>query len=200
MAIYRLSPSPNFGVGEVVYETWEDGFTPEECDRIIQYGESLSPQSSVVGVTDETQNVEEAIRKSKNSWIGLNSETEWIYARLGNILRCMNGMHWRFDINGFHEDLQYTVYHDDNSFYRWHVDNMMMSDMPPRKLSISVQLTDPEEYDGGELKVNDGEIHTIANDRGLVTIFPSYILHRVTPVTRGTRRSLVVWANGPGFR
>ena len=200
MAIYRLSPSPNFGVGEVVYETWEDGFTPEECDRIIQYGESLSPQSSVVGVTDETQNVEEAIRKSKNSWIGLNSETEWIYAKLGNILRCMNGMHWRFDINGFHEDLQYTVYHDDNSFYRWHVDNMMMSDMPPRKLSMSVQLTDPEEYEGGELQVNDGEIHTVANDRGLVTVFPSYILHRVTPVTRGTRRSLVVWANGPGFR
>ena len=55
MAIYRLSPSPNFGVGEVVYETWQDGFTPEECDRIIQYGESLSPQDSVVGLDEDSQ-------------------------------------------------------------------------------------------------------------------------------------------------
>ena len=130
----------------------------------------------------------------------MNDDTEWIYDRLGQILRCMNGMHWRFDINGFHEHLQYTVYHDDKSFYRWHVDNMLLGDMPPRKLSMSVQLTDPDDYDGGELQTNDGVIHTVSNDRGLVTVFPSYVLHRVTPVTRGTRRSLVVWANGPGFR
>ena len=187
-------------MGEVLYETWQEGFTPEECDRIIRYGESLSPQDSVVGLDEDSQEVEEEIRKSKNSWIELNDDTEWIYDRLGQILRCMNGMHWRFDINGFHEHLQYTVYHDDKSFYRWHVDNMLLGDMPPRKLSMSVQLTDPNDYDGGELQTNDGVIHTVSNDRGLVTVFPSYVLHRVTPVTRGTRRSLVVWANGPGFR
>ena len=113
----------------------------------------------------------------------MNDDTEWIYDRLGQILRCMNGMHWRFDINGFHEHLQYTVYHDDKSFYRWHVDNMLLGDMPPRKLSMSVQLTDPNDYDGGELQTNDGVIHTVSNDRGLVTVFPSYVLHRVTPVT-----------------
>jgi len=200
MAMYQLLPSPNFGVGETLFETWEDGFTPEECDNIIRYGESLGPQSSTVGSTDDTLTVVEDIRKSKTSWIGLEEDTEWLYERLGRILRCMNGMHWRFDIFGFHEDLQYTVYHGDNSCYNWHVDNMMMTDSPPRKLSMAVQLTDPSEYDGGELQFNDGSIFSAPKTKGLVTVFPSYVLHRVTPVTRGTRRSLVVWANGPGFR
>ena len=165
MSIYRISPSPNFGTGEILYESWEDGFTAKECDKIIRYGESLNPHDSVVGQDEESHEVETTIRKSKNSWIELNDDTEWLYDRLGNILRCMNGMHWRFDIHGFHEHLQYTVYNDDDSFYRWHVDNMVLGEMPP-----------------------------------IVTVFPSYVVHRVTPVTRGTRRSLVVWANGPGFR
>ena len=200
MSIYRLCPPPNFGMGEILYESCEDGFSPEECDRIIHYGESLNPEQSIVGPDEESQEIEESIRKSRNSWIALNEDTEWLYEKLGKILRCMNGMHWRFDITGFHEHLQYTVYHDDRSFYRWHVDNMLLGDMPPRKLSMSVQLSDPDDYEGGELQINDGNIHTTANDRGIVTVFPSYALHRVTPVTHGTRRSLVVWANGPGFR
>ena len=65
MSIYRLSPSPNFGVGEVLYETWQEGFTPEECDRIIRYGESLSPQDSVVGLDEDSQEVEEEIRNQR---------------------------------------------------------------------------------------------------------------------------------------
>jgi PKHD-type hydroxylase len=187
-------------MGETLYESWEDGFTPEECDRIVQYGESLGPRSSTVGSNDDNTTVVESIRKSKNAWITLEEDSEWIYEKLGRILRCMNGMYWRYDIHGFHEDLQYTVYHDDNSCYNWHVDNMMMSDMPPRKLSMSVQLSDPSEYEGGELQFNDGDIHIGNNKRGSVIVFPSYVLHRVTPVTGGTRRSLVVWANGPGFK
>lgn len=198
MSIYRICPSPNFGVGECLYETWEDGFTSEECDLIIKYGNSIGIDSSVVGGNDNTS-VETHIRKSKNSWIELDNETEWIYHRLGNILRCMNGMYWRFNIHGFHEHLQYTVYDEEGDFYRWHLDNHMMTDVPPRKLSMVVHLSDENDYEGGELQLNDGDIHTAANKRGYVTVFPSFILHRVTPVTNGTRRSLVVWANGPGF-
>ena len=87
-----------------------------------------------------------------------------------------------------------------SGFYRWHVDNNMQSDVPPRKLSMTVQLSDPSEYTGGELQLHDGEVQTAVNSRGHVIIFPSYVLHRVQPVTSGTRRSLVVWANGPGFK
>ena len=113
----------------------------------------------------------------------------------------MNGMYWRYDINGFHEHLQYTVYDGSGTHYDWHVDNNMLTDLPPRKLSMSVQLSDPDDYDGGGLEISDGQIVEATDARGSsVIVFPSYRVHRVTPVTEGVRRSLVVWANGPPFR
>ena len=85
MSIYRLSPPPNFAMGEILYESWEDGFTSEECDRIIKYGESLNPHDSVVGQDEESHEVEKSIRKSKNSWIELNDDTEWLYDRYEDV-------------------------------------------------------------------------------------------------------------------
>ena len=199
MSIYPLSPCPNFQ-GETPYQTWEDGFTSNECHRIINYGESLNPRPATVGNNIDT-NVVNCIRTSKTAWLECNNDTKWLYERLGNILRVTNGMFWKFDIRGFHEHIQYTVYEgDDKGFYRWHVDNNMQSDVPPRKLSMTVQLSDPSEYTGGELQLHDGEVQTAVNSRGHVIIFPSYVLHRVQPVTSGIRRSLVIWANGPGFK
>jgi PKHD-type hydroxylase len=68
-----------------------------------------------------------------------------------------------------------------------------------RKLSLVCQLSDPSEYEGGELQINTGEIFTPEKQKGTVILFPSYLLHRVTPVTKGTRRSLVLWIEGPAF-
>lgn len=198
MSIYRLCPSPNIG-GETCFEVWDEGFTHDECDRIIEIGDSFNPEDAVVG-NDAAPGVNSSIRISQTSWIPLNDDTEWIYNRLGKILRTMNGMYWRYDIHGFHEHLQYTVYDGSGTHYDWHVDNNMMTDLPPRKLSMSVQLSDPDDYDGGGLEISDGQIVEATDDRGAVIVFPSYRVHRVTPVTEGVRRSLVVWANGPAFR
>ena len=85
MAHYPLLPHPTYD--ECDYATWEDGFTPDECDRIIQIGELYNAMNSTVGADSEKQKSNEAIRKSLNSWIGLNKDTEWIYERLGNICR-----------------------------------------------------------------------------------------------------------------
>ena len=70
-----------------------------------------------------------------------------------------------------------------------------------RKISITVQLSDPSEYEGGDLqiKINAGQSDT-PKGLGNVVIFPSYLLHRVTPVTKGLRRSLVLWITGPAFK
>ena len=92
MSIYPLSPSPNFQ-GETPYQIWEDGFTSDECHRIIQYGESLNPRPATVG-NDSDTNVVDSIRTSKTSWIDCNNDTKWLYERLGNILRVVNGMFW----------------------------------------------------------------------------------------------------------
>ena len=194
MSYYELLPHPTFD--EVDYGTWEEGFTLEECDRIIELGESIGTKESLLG-----QGLDTTIRKSKNSWLQLNNNTEWIYERLGNISRCLNGMHWRYDITGFNEDLQYTKYSDDKSFYGWHIDSgSLKSENPPRKLSLTLQLSEPSEYDGGDFQIHASKLNTISKKKGLICVFPSYSLHRVTPVTRGIRRSLVVWLCGPAFR
>ena len=109
-------------------------------------------------------------------------------------------MHWRFDITGFNEDLQYTRYNDDSSYYGWHIDGQVKSDNPPRKLSMTIQLSDPSEYEGGDFQINGSQLHTLPKQKGLSILFPSYTLHQVTPVTKGIRRSLVVWLCGPAFR
>tara|TARA_B100001175_G_C19044032_1_gene418788 strand:+ start:22 stop:354 length:333 start_codon:yes stop_codon:yes gene_type:complete len=110
-------------------------------------------------------------------------------------------MHWRFDVSGFSEDLQYTRYNDDKSFYNWHIDSgVTKSEHPPRKLSLTLQLSEPSEYEGGDFQINSSRLSTCPKEKGLVIAFPSYCLHQVTPVTKGIRRSLVVWLCGPPLR
>ena len=145
MAYYPILPTPTYD--ECDYATWEGGFTTDECNRIIELGELSDAINSTVGADESSQRTNIEIRKSLNSWIGLNKDTEWIYQRLGNICRSLNGMHWRFDISGFAEDLQYTRYNSDGCFYGWHIDNGVKgSEFPQRKLSITLQLSDASEY------------------------------------------------------
>ena len=200
MSFYPILPHPTFD--EVDFATWEDGFTDDECNEIIRLGESLNAKDSTVGGKIEHNNsVNNNIRKSLNSWLKVSEETDWIYNRLANISRCLNGMHWRFDISGFSEDLQYTRYNDDSSFYNWHIDSgVNKSDHPQRKLSLTLQLSEPDEYEGGDFQIHSSRLNTCPKQKGLVIAFPSYSLHQVTPVTKGIRRSLVVWLCGPPFR
>jgi PKHD-type hydroxylase len=82
--------------------------------------------------------------------------------------------------------------------YGWHQD---YGGTISRKLSMVVQLTDPSEYEGGNLQVFTSEQpKNIRKQRGLIAVFPSFIVHQVTPVTQGTRQSLVAWVSGPSFK
>ena len=103
------------------------------------------------------------------------------------------------------EPLQYTMYHgtDQGDFYDWHLDDSdhMKSNNLIRKLSFSILLTEPDvEHVGGnfQIKVNKDNSNIIMK-KGSIVFFPSYVLHRVTPVTEGTRISLVGWINGPNW-
>jgi PKHD-type hydroxylase len=116
------------------------------------------------------------------------------------VARALNDRVYQFDLRGFSEGLQYSVYHgSEEGHYDWHVDHGPIRVL--RKLSISVQLTDPSLYDGCDLQFQAGNrIETAPRTRGSVIAFPSYVLHRVTPCTRGTRKALVAWTTGPQFR
>ena len=202
MTNFIFAPSPNFGVSEHPFATWNNAFSEEEIQNIINSGEKRNPTSAFLDKGDENT----SIRNSRTSWLNFSSDTAWLYEKLAYIARQLNGQFYKFDLYGFSEDMQYTVY--DGSFeksghYTWHQDSGvgLNTDLPPRKLTMVVQLSGPDEYEGGDLQIMTGpKEETVEKCKGRVVIFPSYHMHRVTDVISGTRRSLVVWITGPAFR
>jgi PKHD-type hydroxylase len=123
-----------------------------------------------------------------------------VYQTVAELVARANAMHFRFDLSGLGEMIQIARYDaDDDGRYDWHQD---IGATISRKLSVTVQLTNPTNYDGGDLEIykSGNEALKASRARGAVTIFPSYQLHRVAPVTRGTRCSLVCWVSGNPFR
>ena len=176
------------------------GYTDAEIEKIKELCETLTKGKGMVGGATETEDIS-AVRTSTVSWLARTPESEWIYDRLAFIARKLNADFYGFDLFGFVEDMQYTVYEGDVSgHYTWHLDISGCS-TAPRKFSLVLQLSDPSEYEGGHLQVQtEPEPATVTKQKGLVTAFPSWTLHRVTPVTSGVRRTLVVWVAGPQFR
>ena len=116
------------------------------------------------------------------------------------IIRKVNQQVYKFDLSGFAETFQYRVYHgSEGGHYYWHIDWGLKQIQ--RKLSASVQLTDPAGYEGGDLQFRGvREIETAPRARGVVIVFSSFIQHRVTACTKGTRKAVVVWTAGLPFR
>lgn len=136
-------------------------------------------------------------RITKIYWISKNHEFKNLYDTICKFIVHCNNEFYQFKLSEMIDNIQYSVYSsEDSGFYEWHVD---LGTQVMRKLTCVVQLSDPSEYEGGELQINIGKIVTVEKEKGTVIIFPSYLLHRVTPVTRGIRRSLVCWVEGPTF-
>lgn len=177
---------------------WKDVFTPKELDAIEALGDALMPmRAEIAGRADNT----EKLRITRVAWMERNPETAWLYARLEEVALYLNKEFYSFDLFGLVEAFQYTVYDDqDGGHYGWHVD-LGGNDVEPRKISFSLQLTDPSRYKGCELEVEAGNGCYVAEKaRGTLIAFPSYVLHRVTPIESGIRKSLVIWVAGPVFR
>lgn len=200
MSVYFFAPSPDLSTREQSFATWENGFSDDQINDIIRIGNSLIPRDATLGGVKEGEDIS-GIRKSKTSWISLNNETSWLYDSLAYIARQINGQFFNYDLDGFVEDFQYTVYDGTGGHYAWHIDKGLTISASPRKLSMVLQLTDPAEYEGGDLEFYiSPEPFKAKKQKGLMYIFPSWVLHRVTPVTSGVRRSLVVWVSGPKFK
>lgn len=181
-------------------EVWacvENVFTSEEIDKIIESGNKEDIFQAEVG---SLNNISKNIRNTDISWINSSDEdNEWIFHRLTDVIIFVNNKYFYLDITTI-QTLQYSIYHE-GGLFKDHVDMENISAMGVRKLSFSVILTDPEEYEGGELllKISSKPI-TTSNKKGNIIFFPSYVLHEVTPVTKGTRKTLVGWVLGPRFR
>ena len=177
---------------------WKDAFTPKEVDRIIAYGDMLQPMKAVLaGRSDNTDH----LRITRVAWMEKKPEIQWLHARLEEMVLQINTRFYRYDLYGLNEAFQYTVYEGaEGGYYGWHVD-VGEKNYEPRKISLSLQLSDPSGYEGGDLMLQAGAGEFSAEKaRGTLIAFPSFVLHRVTPVTSGTRKSLVIWVAGPDFR
>lgn len=198
MSNYIFAPPPTFGISEHSFVTWDNGFSEEELTKLISYCDSLPKQKGTI----DKEATQEQVRNSEVAWINLNNESQWIYERLAYIAGQLNGQFYKFDIHGFNEEFQYTVY--DSKYlghYTWHQDYNTQNRGSPRKLSLVLQLSDPSEYEGGDLEIlASGQPTSVKKEKGFVVVFPSFMLHRVTPVTSGIRKTLVVWICGNSFK
>lgn len=176
------------------FEYYRKVLSPPEIEKIINSSSELEYEIAEVGY-----GLDQQARNSSIKWIPTEKEWDWLYQKLMTMAVQANQEFWEFDLHSLLEKIQYTEYNVGGHF-QWHMD--VGSGSPSlRKISATIQLSDPSEYEGGELQFFiDGEYVTPPNEQGSMTIFPSYLYHRVNKVTKGTRRSLVFWCGGDHYR
>ncbi len=169
---------------------------PHEIDRIHNLWEE---EKAIKATISGDQKYNDEIRKSSVIFIDNTPENDWLYHKLGSVAIKTNNESYWFDLLGFHQELQLTKY-SEGDFFDWHLD-FGAGEISARKLSVTVQLSDPDEYEGGDLQfMINQKIVTAPRTKGTVIVFPSFIMHRVTPITKGTRQSIVGWVSGPPYR
>ena len=175
-----------------LYAFWNNAFSKEECETIINIAKNKGLiKGKTKGETD--------VRDSKISWLYPSDNMEWVFRRVTDIILNLNERFFQFDLFGLNEGFQFTNYTAPSGKYGKHTDRSL--DTVVRKLSISIQLTNPKEYEGGELYLYDGDKGALMDKtQGTLVMFPSYVLHEVMPVTKGERNSLVTWVTGNQFK
>lgn len=182
------------------YAYWDKVFSKDECQKIIDIANKKGLSNGKVGNKQEdTVVVNKKYRDSNVCWLYHSDDMEWAFQRISGIVLDLNERYFKFDIFGLNEGLQFTNYKAPTGNYDKHIDRSLSSVV--RKLSVSVQLTDPKDYEGGDLYLyENNEGVAMRKEQGDLVIFPSYTLHEVKPVTKGERNSLVTWVTGRQFK
>lgn len=176
------------------YAYWKGVFSSKECKRIIDICSNYEYTTGLAGLNHKKE-----VRKSDIIWLSPCDELKWVYERIASIVLSLNERFFKFDIFGMIENLQFTRYQAPDGMYDQHVDSFCCGMV--RKLSLTLQLSNPDDYEGGDLNLYFGrEPLKMEKQQGYALLFPSYTLHEVTPVTKGTRYSLVSWITGKPFK
>ena len=189
-----------FRLENTEYWVFEKTIPEKVCDAIMDIGDAQALQQGVIA-----EGLNADFRNSSISWI---EPTSWITGLCNHYFNIANmEAGWRVSLS-YTSAPQYTIY-EEGMFYNFHTDSEDRSqcgeDGTQRKLSLSIQLNDPSEYEGGELRFqHHGTDETFSEPqfahKGSVIVFPSYLRHKVTKVTKGTRKSLVAWCRGPEWQ
>jgi len=178
------------------YWAWEGALSKEFCNSALEQVDWATSQ--VATVNQVNQIVDPKMRRTDVIWqetmqpLGCISK---VYIEIAN-----QSANWNYTLSG-QELTQIGRYKSsDEGHYDWHIDASAPENGIQRKLSISILLSDPSEFEGGELQFKNMEDRKLLTKQGSIIVFPSFIEHRVTPVTKGVRYSAVTWASGPSFR
>lgn len=172
---------------------WDNLFSSDECKTIIEIGENKTlHEATVMGVNN-------GVRDSNVSWLYPADGMEWAFRRVTDSVLSLNERFFKFDLFGMLEGFQFTRYDAPGGKYKRHIDKVLNGSI--RKLSLSIQLSESSEYEGGDLLIHNADTPVrVEKKQGYMAVFPSYTLHEVEPVTKGTRYSLVAWITGPQFK
>lgn len=184
-----------------LWQIWYNGITEDKIDSIIKECEPYPIISATIG--DDAYMKNDQYRRSDIRWVD-PFQSEWVKDLLWRYSEEANRNAFGFDISYLRE-IQFTTYNSDNQGkYDWHNDIFWANPRAyDRKVSIIIQLSDSKDYEGGDFQFDSGVPSPdpeMVRNKGAIIVFPSFLLHRVTPVTKGTRKSLVAWVEGPKFR
>lgn len=167
----------------------------EICDIILTERQAMLDSDAGIGLNnDPTPNT---IRKTSIAWAQKNHWLEGIM--LNNAYYANREANWNLDLST-NEQVQLAKY-ETGHFYDWHMDTFLLADTPTcRKLTIVALLNDPSEFTGGNFELQNCDSSQLILQKGSLIVFPSYLQHRATQVTSGTRFSAALWVHGPTFK
>ena len=194
----------NIHISEPKWKSWivqttTPLFTPDQCRQIIESGRAQKPQTAQVGMNKPGGGTDTKKRVTTISWLPFK-EMGHMYQDLNTFIQKCNENHFGFGDIRITENAQFTEY-PEGGFYDWHMDcDVNMQHEPPvRKISMTLLLNDPSEFEGGDLELMaPGKFAELK--QGHAIVFASFLNHRVNKVRRGVRQSLVVWFGGKPFR
>ena len=182
-----------------IVETKEPLFTPDQCRQVIECGRKQKPQKAQVGIGKPGSGLDTKKRVTTIGWIPFKEMPE-MYKDIEKTMLQANNNHFGFEGMQLTEPGQFTHY-PTGGFYEWHMDNDVLGKHQPpvRKISMTLLLSPEHEFEGGELEfMNKGKRAKLK--QGQAIFFASWLQHRVKPVTKGERKSLVMWFGGPSFK
>ena len=186
------------------WQAWFGEIPSDDVDNIIKMCDEFPLTDAQMGNGENNENRE--WRRSKTAFIPpYTSATHLLTAGIAQKAHEANRNAWGFNLGPHVYDIQYTKYYGtDNGFYNWHVDTFFADNNRAydRKISVIIQLSDSDEYEGGDFKLDpscEAPDPIELRKKGTVFVFPSYINHMVEPVTSGERKSIVSWIEGPRF-
>ncbi len=179
----------------------KQALNPKQLKILNDVADNMDMQPSYIRTEKGDRILNPGFRTSEICWLPNERPHLWVYRKLGELTNQANKATWNFSLTSMTERVQITQYDAENSgHFDWHID-LGAGQLSKRKISMSILLSDPGSYEGGDLEFFTGKKNNFAGrEQGTAILFPSYLPHRVTPVTKGVRRSMIMWVSGEPFK